>query len=361
MEKKRLILGPSHVMRLIQAVDSDVIPKSTCTDLYGYGGAPVWGDFIKKKSKDFAKYDELIFIVGDFRFGNKTLVDDSVINNQHSISKELITDANDKIMYDKVINELKILASSEFKTKIKFIFWCLTLREYKNKKSGKYTDPMTGKYVHPIWNLSEVESLFPDNIVKVNINNNLDMLSIDSSNHPSFLGYVYLNSLIYGFPNIPKTIDIFPSRRLYTTKIIGDSKLIKSVNLCCKKGILDARYFLEHVNYVDLEKYLINNVGDVVFVSNIHFSNNQSDFLSQVNELYLLKEKYGTRLNILFWEAFAQEVISSRVSSRPIPYASFLPKNILFQHKVISELFGNQNLYPVKKIYIGTVTCRTRN
>ncbi|WP_413701745.1 hypothetical protein ACLKMH_09420 [Psychromonas sp. KJ10-10] len=208
MEKKSLILGPSHIMRWIQSINTAIIPSLTNVDFHGRGGAPIWGDFIKNKFNDFNNYNQIIFIVGDFRFGNKVLIDDSEIRNQHGIEKELISVQNDREMYDKVVNELLYLSHSRYKSKIKFIFWDLALREHKNRKENKYTT--NEEYKHPIWNLHQIQCQFENNTIKIDSEMNLDSLYIDGSNHPSFLGYVYLYKLIFGYINSISVIDLFP-------------------------------------------------------------------------------------------------------------------------------------------------------
>ena len=344
MEKKRLVLGPSHIMRWVASVDCNIIPKPENTDFHGRGGASIWGDFIKNKGKDFSEYDEIIFIVGDFRFGNKVLTDNTLTRNQHGIGKELISDANDRIMYQKVIEELSILSNSRFKSKIKFIFWDLALREFKNKQSNRYGT--SGTYSHPIWNLNEVQSLFVGNTIRMDSDINLDALFIDGSNHPSFLGYVYLYSLIFGKNYNHQVLDIYPSYRLSERKIIGDSTLIKHINIFCEKGILDSSYALEEIKLSQLERYLNNNEGDITFVSNVRASSdNVNVFPKRFQRLYDLKVKYGPRLEILLWESFAQEVIATREKA----YAKFVPENPFYKHDTLASIFDNKNTYPLKK------------
>ena len=343
MVKKRLVLGPSHIMRWIQSIDCAVIPKVSNTEFHGRGGAPIWGDFIKNKSKDFALYDEIVFIVGDFRFGNKTLIDDYLPRNQHGIEKSLISEANDRVMYQKVIDELSVLVNSNYKNKIKFIFWDLALREFHNKKNDKYCNSYG--YEHPIWNLDHLQNLFVSNTVKINSKINLGALFIDGSNHPSFLGYVYLNFLIFGGEYTQKRIDIYPSFRLSERKIVGDSTLVKHVNMFCEKGILDSSYLLDEVKISSLDRYLSINNYKITFVSNLRqLNDNQDVFSRRFQRLYSLKVKYGDRLNILFWESFAQEVIAIREKS----YLKFIPDNPFYKHSTISSIFDNQNVYPIK-------------
>jgi len=348
MEKKRLILGPSHIMRWLQSVDCYLIPEPKNVDFHGRGGASIWGDFIKSKSNDFSQYDEVLFIVGDFRFGNKSLVDGTLTRNQHGIAKELINDANDREMYKKVIEELYLLSNSENQRKIRFIFWDLALREFKNKQNRKYYK--NGSYAHPIWNLSEVQSLFSENTIAMDSDSNLDSLFIDGSNHPSFVGYAYLYSLIFGGKFSHNTMDIFSEHRLSEQKIVGDSVLIKHVNMFCEKGILDKSYELQEVKLFQLESYLTNYRGFVTYVANIRASNEkENDFYRRVKKLSDLKDKYGSRLQVLFWEAYAQEVISTREKG----YKKFLPENPFYRHNTLSSIFENEVIYPKKESSVG--------
>ncbi|MDO6463644.1 hypothetical protein [Pseudoalteromonas carrageenovora] len=348
MEKKRLILGPSHIMRWVQSIDCHLIPTPKNMDFHGRGGASIWGDFIKSKTNDFSQYDEILFIVGDFRFGNKSLVDSTLTRNQHGIAKELINDANDREMYQKVIDELYLLSSSENQSKIKFIFWDLALREFKNKQNRKYFK--NGSYAHPIWNLGEVQSLFAENTILMDSDTNLDSLFIDGSNHPSFQGYVYLYYLIFGKKHHHLSLDLFPEHRLSEQKIIGDSTLIKHVNMFCEKGILNTSYKLQNVKLFQLEDFLVKNQGAVTYVTNIRASNErENDFYRRVKKLSDLKDKYGSRLQVLFWEAYAQEIISTREKS----YSKFVPENPFYKHNTLASIFGTESIYPKKESLVG--------
>lgn len=340
--KKRLVVGPSHIKRWVQSIDCAIIPKPKNVDFHGAGGAPIWGEFIKNKKKDFNLYDEIIFIVGDFRFGNKTLDENESGKSHHGgIVKELINDENDKIMYQKVIYELMELAHSSYKSKLRFIFWDLALSEDRNKRINKYFNE--GVYSHPIWNLDQVQHLFPKNTIAIDSNLNLESLYIDNSNHPSFLGYCYLYYLILDCEFKGKPIDIYADYRLTARKIIGDSTLIKHINQFCEKGILDSSYHLEEITLSQLDMYLSRNNFDITFVSNLRYQyNNTSHVLVKIKELYELKIKYGSRFNVVFWEAFTQEVISTREPNNE----HLLPDNPLFFCSNMAGTLVKNSVYP---------------
>lgn len=339
MEKKRLVIGPSHIVRWAFSIDHDVIPDIKNTEFLGKGGLPLWCDLVQLKKNEFHLYDEIIYLVGDFRFGNKSIVKPS---DQFGIDKDLINKKNDKYLYNKVIDEMLSLVNGPFAQKIKFIFWDLAMRENENKNKNKYLKE--GVYCHPLWNLNELQSKFSSNTIFIDNNFRLDSLYIDSSNHPSILGYRYIYELIhYNKSNLMSFLDPYPSFKLRDIKIIGDSRIIEHINSYCDKGILDKTYKKEVIKLSQLDDYLSENECDVFFISNVrNFNDNNDAFIKRINNLFLLKNKYGSRLNVIFWEAFSQEVISTRQSN----YDKFCPENVLFKFNSIASIFGGLNFYP---------------
>ncbi|WP_413701746.1 hypothetical protein ACLKMH_09425 [Psychromonas sp. KJ10-10] len=92
-----------------------------------------------------------------------------------------------------------------------------------------------------------------------------------------------------------------------------------------------------------LEDFLTKNDGHFTFVSNIRkLSDNEDVFFKRIKILHTIKSKFGSRLNIIFWEAYAQEVISSREKG----YIKFLPDNPLFRYQTLALAFGNNAVYP---------------
>lgn len=112
---------------------------------------------------------------------------------------------------------------------IRLVFWCLFIREYKNRNSGKYT--VDGNYNHPVWNLRFVEERFKNSIKLSSLfGQDLDFLIIDGSSHPSTYGYHFLNMLYRGKTPIEAFHHALELRKSFSKifKIFGNEKFVVS-------------------------------------------------------------------------------------------------------------------------------------
>lgn len=337
MEKKTLIIGPSHIMRWKHAIESNILPKLENVELYGRGGNPIWSNYSEQAEDRFDEFDEIIYIVGDFRFGNKSLSDPTLTKNQFGVSKELISHKNDLILYKKVIKKCNNLITKH-NQKIKFLFWDLALREHQNKKNNRYIT--NGVYKHPIWNLNEVERKFPKNTIplsKLDVSN----FYIDRSNHPSIQGYQYLyNSLVF---NEKKTTSATPFEINFDDDVIfcGDSIFVKTFNQYVNLGIIKSNQ-IEEVFLSQIDSFSKKNKNKkIIFLSNIRSINDNDElFINRIDKLYQAKNK-NKNLDVILWDAYAQEIISSREKA----YSKFNPKHVVFKANNLITILSNQSDY----------------
>jgi hypothetical protein len=316
MEKNTLILGPSHINRWIESIRCNVIPTLNNLKLIGRGGSAIWSQFLSQYEKDFDSYEKIVYIVGDFRFGNRSLLDDSLPRNHHGIDKNLINHENDIILFSKCIEKIKSLINSKNGHKIKFIFWDLALREHNNKRLNKFVN--NGVYNHPIWNLQDVENIFSENVLSLSTleENILDKMYIDSSNHPSIWGYKLLHWLVEGHQSENFSINkISPSLFFNQNEIIyaGDSIFVKYVNDFINRGIVKFQNFV-NLKQSDLISFAQKNHSkEIIFISSLSCNDdNILFFLKRINSLIRITNMFNSRIKIIFWEAYAKEIIGSR-------------------------------------------------
>lgn len=179
-----MIIGPSHVVRWEKLKSFFDISDQ----FYGHGSLPIWHEKVKELSQAAHPF----ILVGDFRFGNAYLITNNV-KDICSIKKEFFNLDTDKRVFDKSIKSLERLNRHD----IRLVFWCLFIREYKNRNHKKYM--VNGSYSHPVWNLRALEDKFK-NAIKLSVlfEQDLDFLVIDGSNHPSTYGYYFLKMLHQG-------------------------------------------------------------------------------------------------------------------------------------------------------------------
>lgn len=108
--------------------------------------------------------------------------------------------------------------------------------------------PDNGKYQHPLWNYEFFKERYGDKSVDLSLLDsiNIDFLFVDSSLHPSILGYCFLYNLI---SNNSVVDSIFSCLRLkgeidkdlyYSTPstIVGNGSFIRTMQLFITKGII---------------------------------------------------------------------------------------------------------------------------
>lgn len=212
-------------------------------DSYALPGLPIWDpeflSFLKSVQHD---YEEIYVLVGDFRFGNE------IFSTPHKkrhlgIKKENINKKNDTQLLNKSIEALDQIYEI---SNVKLIFWDLYVREHINKKAGHYTK--NNNYMHPFWNYKLFEERYSQKAIFLSQLDslNIDLLFVDSSVHPSILGYCFLYNL---FTN-QSVIDSFLSalrlkgeidKDLYyetPSTIIGNGSFFRTLQLHITKGII---------------------------------------------------------------------------------------------------------------------------
>lgn len=239
---RRLIVGPSHVVRWENGVDNKTLKGLNNTSYYGFGGLPIWDEeLLKYIEGNQDRFDEIVILVGDFRFGNNFQFVEGI--RYTGIEKKYISFENDEFLYKKCLRALGELSKI---SSVSFIFWDLAIREYENRKKSKYC--IDNLYKHPIWNLYELESKFKDHTLSMSqiLQYDLDFLFIDSSLHPSVLGFDFLRTLILEKDVSSSLLSCLRLRKnisdyLFTNEeivICGVSKLYRALLMYVEKGII---------------------------------------------------------------------------------------------------------------------------
>lgn len=258
------IFGPSHCARLDFYFKSNQLISPSSLEVDGEGGRPIWSpEHLKQILNATGK---VLIFVPDFRFGNGTnfsclpenlfeLEDDFFLEElskirkvSNGVVKNKITKDSDDFLYKLSVRCLDIINKNVLG--VKFIFWCLTIRERDNRARGKYF--FEGCYQHPAWNLSCMLSQYycAINTMPV-VEKKIKFLHIDTSGHPSILGYLtilraflknedFLLSMKHVYPFIKseysKIASFYESKGL-SLVFIGESKLSKIYKNFSKKGI----------------------------------------------------------------------------------------------------------------------------
>ncbi|PWQ98691.1 hypothetical protein [Leucothrix arctica] len=339
MAEKTLILGPSHIMRWIQGIETGVLKKLEGVDFHGRGGNPIWSDFNKSKEEKFSEYSRIIYIVGDFRFGNKYLTDSSLKRNQFGIDRALINLNNDVTLYNKVMSECTRVLNSEHEEKISFIFWDVALREFNNKLAGNYLS--NGCYEHPVWNLLDIENKFSKNVISL-VGVDMTNFYIDSSNHPSLQGYFFLYNSIFGERyNYNKAINIKKYLDEENFVFCGDSSFVRNLNKYIDYGIFSGDK-IPQVTLSELKSFNNTTSKKIIFISNIrNINSNDEVYLKRCDRLYDIIKGSKGKIRVLLWEAYTQEVIAQRHLS----YSKFSPEHKLLGYKSTSKLLSNEDYY----------------
>jgi len=200
------VFGPSHVVRWHDHVKNGVIKSEFSSEqLKGQGGLPIWSKSLFQNASDKVNGGENIAIlVGDFRFGNSICLEN--VNNKEilrdgflSINPKAIREDYDLLLFNRSISALNLLQRT-LGDQVTFIFWDLFCRQIQDRLAGNYIVEFS--YKHPIWNYQYIPKILPD-LNQINLGALLTMpmhevnrLFIDSSLHPSQIGYYFLNNLL---------------------------------------------------------------------------------------------------------------------------------------------------------------------
>lgn len=201
-------VGPSHTIRWQWHVRDKVVPSPIKPECFiGLGGAPIWShELFKKAEKNFKSADTLVVLVPDFRFGNGITLQEPkasippLHNGFLGVERLAMTLEHDQTMLQLGMAALG-LWHDRFEHRARYLFWCLFGRQVHDRMAGNYI--ADGRYHHPTFNYDEIVAAQPDlDIIDLSPLLKMPMhevrrLFIDTSSHPSQIGYLLLNGLIF--------------------------------------------------------------------------------------------------------------------------------------------------------------------
>lgn len=196
----KLIVGPSHIVRWKNHRQHALLDTPSDKNAFiGFGGAPIWSKRLFENTVSVAKPDqEILFMVPDFRFGNSISIGMSelpigaFLDGHSGIDSKALTPSNDGIMYQLCMKALPHWRN-KFPKSIRFCFWDLLCRQIQDRLLKKHV--ATKMYSHPTWNLKDIQDSYPrENVIDLvpllsEPMHELNCLYIDSSSHPSQIGY----------------------------------------------------------------------------------------------------------------------------------------------------------------------------
>lgn len=235
----KLIVGPSHIVRWKNHRRHGLLDTPCNKDAFvGFGGAPIWSKRLFESAVFAAKPgQEILFMVPDFRFGNSVTIGMSelpagaFLDGHSGINSKALNLNNDQLMYQLCMKALPHWRD-KFPNTIRFCFWDLLCRQIQDRLLKKHVT--TKKYHHPVWNLKEIQDAFPaENIIDLNPllsepMHELNCLYIDSSSHPSQIGYKMVeNCFLY---KMDARSAYIKAKNDVNSKIIKALKLLTSKN-----------------------------------------------------------------------------------------------------------------------------------
>ncbi|WP_370284135.1 hypothetical protein [Pseudooceanicola sp.] len=257
-DPRRLFTGPSHSARLRNALRSGQLADFG-HDLVGIGGMPIWSPRLTA-CRD--RYDRRVHMVGDFRFGNPILgrlSDPAAIATSETeatgIDRARITPENDRVMYRAALASMDRMVAEG--TRDSFLFWDLTIREYEARSAGRYMEP--AGYRHPSWNLGEVLARYAGRAFDTRpLLEDARPFYIDSSAHPSYLGWCYIIGMVLRGeidPNALRRVysealrDVFEQLRRHSgarqVTLCGNSKFCRMLEDYVRRGAFELPDWIE--------------------------------------------------------------------------------------------------------------------
>lgn len=176
-----MIVGPSHIERWYIFSQKGQVNKPEGYHLFPIPALSLFSDQLKKLVGWWSEwFDNVLLFVPDFRIGNVAV--DLVEKEGRLVKPEAVSDDNSKKCYRLGLESLDCFSESK---NIRFWFWCLNGREEFNKANGQYLDE-SGDYKHPIWNYSELLTMYDGSVVdiKEHFDSVLDLI-VDGSIHPT--------------------------------------------------------------------------------------------------------------------------------------------------------------------------------
>lgn len=300
MKQQTHIFGPSHCVRLKRLIELGVLHFDTpLENIQGSGGVPIWSktQLVNIQNLiDMRGGGEMVFIlIGDFRFGNEICKNDKsndiiFIDGYVAINKEFIDNRYDIEMQKRCVSAidfyLKTFGNSH---QIKLIFWDMFCRQIQDRLSGKYI--VNNKYCHPHFSIEKIREKIPT-IDKYLLNldlllhhfpmHELNRLFIDSSCHPSQIGYIFLNNIIN------HNLDILTSYNL-AVKQVEDEFIDLAKKLFikfAKKTIIigESKWLYSFINYLGANGVQkLSQVG--IIVSTISKIKGRPHFLELIKDI----------------------------------------------------------------------------
>jgi hypothetical protein len=201
-----LVVGPSHVARWRSHVRDGVVDSPLAWDRFiGLPGAPMWHASLLRQAVDAAGAEgSVAVLVGDFRFGNRILLEDrkpsgTLIDGFLAIAASAMTLEQDRMMLDRGLAGMHAWHKT-FGDRARYVLWDAFGRQVHDRLAGRHN--ADGPYKHPVFNYDEIAAALPElHIVDLAPLLRLPMhevhrLFVDASNHPSHVGYLLLNGLI---------------------------------------------------------------------------------------------------------------------------------------------------------------------
>lgn len=339
----RLILvGPSHIPRIRHALEVVGLPKPAQTIIYlGDGGFPIW-----KKSvfddccRQYQSGDKIILIAADFRFGNSitkdlpaNFEDASFFDGYTHVTRDLCTVKNDNLLKDLCVRSLHSW-KSQFGSSLTILHWTLAMRTVKNRLGKQHVDE-TGKYLHPVWNISE--SSFSGEVAGLAAVQHAEDLSaysnltIDNDLHPSTLGYLYISAIsVFGTHDkslaAAKSIYMSGINHLTSelsrgihprTLLFGTSKLLQTIitalPFSSRKSLSEAG--LDILNRGEqIDASLAEKYEKLVYLSDQALDSCQA--VDSANNVLKRLTPIDENVRILYWEALATQVMQWRARNQ---------------------------------------------
>lgn len=286
ISNKTLVIGPSHILRILHQIKYSILPTlPENIVLFGNAGMPIWHPMIEEHLNN-NEYDQILVIVGDFRFGNKIfkgLPNDKIFG----IDRELINYENDQTLLEKSLVALRYLVNTY--EGVRLLFWDLIIREWRNIINQKYYTNQ-GIYSHPTWNYNEISKEFEPFIISINflMKQTKDIITIDSSNHPSIYGYLILYKAIQMTrkKEFNESMENFftTAKEIFLRKI--NSLPLVNTLLVCDDSI--CRYLTKNFNNESLPK-----IDDLQIISIEKIKRHEKAYLSKTFESVMYLSSYS--------------------------------------------------------------------
>lgn len=144
-------------------------------------------------------------LVGDFRLGNNILLEDPVpprvmVDGFLGITSAAMTTELDRVMLERGLAGMRAW-HAKFGPRARYVLWAAFGRQVQDRLAGRHI--VDGRYRHPVFNYDEIAAALPDlDIVDLAPllrlqQHEVSRLFIDGSNHPSQIGYLLLNGMIF--------------------------------------------------------------------------------------------------------------------------------------------------------------------